>query len=87
MNSNVTREEIILTLRETFLKDLGVRIEDNDLDFFQTHTVDSLAFLNAIARLEKLYHIRLPNEEIPLYSSFHKLADGILAHRPQGILS
>lgn len=87
MNKENSREEIVQTLQDIFLKDLGVHIEDNDLDFFQTQSVDSLAFLNAIARLEKIYHVRLPNEEIPLYSSFHKLADGILTHQQQRIFS
>lgn len=87
MNSTIRREEIVYTLHDIFLKDLGVHIEDNDLDFFQTQSVDSLAFLNVIARLEKLYQVRLPNEELPLYSSFYKLADGIMTHQQQRTFS
>ncbi len=72
------KAEIILTVKDVFMGDLGVRIGDNDQDFFQELAVDSLAFLNAIARIEKIYHVRFVNEDVPLLSSCNKVAESIL---------
>jgi len=81
---NVTKTTVLQSIHESFLKDLGLHIQDDEQDFFQSLHVDSLAFLNVIARLEKTYEIRFINEDIPSFNSSNALAESILAYRQKG---
>jgi acyl carrier protein len=83
--SEQNKTTIVQTIHEIFQADLGVAIPDNDSEFFEQLHVDSLAFLNAVARLEKTFGIRFVNEELPGLSSCNKLLAAILAHQAERV--
>jgi acyl carrier protein len=74
---NLALNEIKATVREVFLADLGIEIEQDEQNFFLELGVDSLAYLNVIARLEKLYAIKFANEALPDFQTCNLLAGAI----------
>jgi acyl carrier protein len=63
--STTTDTELSQVVDDEFRSYVGIDITDRSADLFLNLSVDSLAFLNVIARLEARYRIKFANEELP----------------------
>lgn len=62
------------TIRETIKQYLGIDLANDDQHFFSEAGVDSLAFLNVVAAIERKYRIKFANEALPGYDTCSRLA-------------
>jgi len=62
------------TIRDSIKRYLGVELASDDQHFFAEAMVDSLAFLNVVAAIERKYGIKFANDALPDYNTCARLA-------------
>lgn len=69
--------EISQTIRKSIKQYLGVELESDEQHLFADAKVDSLAFLNVIASIERQYRVKFANDALPNYHTCGQLAAAV----------
>jgi acyl carrier protein len=69
--------EISQSIHKSIKQYLGVELRSDDEHIFAEAKVDSLAFLNVIASIERQYGVKFANDALPNYHTCAQLAAAV----------